>query len=183
MPTALLVTTPEELKEIVELQTQNLKQNIGSEEMKSQGFVTMTHNIDVLKQMNDLAPSVLAKEGDQLAGYALTMLKECRNLVPDLNSMFDLLDDLKWKGKELRQYQFYVMGQICVSLPFRGKGVFETLYDYHRKIYSPKFDFIVTEVATRNTRSMRAHEKVGFKIIHQHRDEIDEWAVVLWDWQ
>lgn len=34
-----------------------------------------------------------------------------------------------------------------------------------------------------NPRSLKAHEKVGFRRIATHRDEMDQWDVVLWDWK
>jgi RimJ/RimL family protein N-acetyltransferase len=74
------------------------------------------------------------------------------------------------------------MGQVCIAKPYRGRGLFKALFQHHKKIYQSQFDLFITEIATRNRRSMRAHEKVGFKVIHIHRDEMDEWNVVAWDW-
>jgi len=44
-------------------------------------------------------------------------------------------------------------------------------------------DFVITEVSNDNHRSMRAHERIGFQTVSRHRDELDDWAVVLWDWR
>ena len=49
-------------------------------------------------------------------------------------------------------------------------------------MYFGIFDFCLTEVSTRNLRSMQAHEKVGFRIIHTFKDENEEWNILLWDW-
>ena len=38
--------------------------------------------------MHDLAPAVIIKDNDQVVAYALTMLRECRQLIPDLEPMF-----------------------------------------------------------------------------------------------
>jgi RimJ/RimL family protein N-acetyltransferase len=57
------------------------------------------------------------------------------------------------------------------------------LYQQHRQLLQHKYDFVITEIATRNTRSMRAHQRLGFTTIHIHRDALDEWAVVIWDWR
>ncbi|WP_395850233.1 hypothetical protein [Cystobacter fuscus] len=51
-----------------------------------------------------------------------------------------------------------------------------------RELYAPRFELLLTEVATRNTRSMRANERVGFQTVRGHRDAMDEWALVPWDW-
>jgi len=74
------------------------------------------------------------------------------------------------------------MGQICIDKTYRGKGIFNILYQKHKELYSHKYDLLVTEISVNNPRSLRAHEKVGFKIIHTYHDALDEWAVVVWDW-
>ena len=172
----------EELQQILQLQKENLAQNISEQEINSQGFVTLRHDLATLQIMHELAPSVIVKDGDKLVGYALTMLKECRRLIPDLESMFALLDTLSWKDKSLNSYNYYVMGQVCIAKEYRGKGLFEELYEHHKKIYRSRFDLFITEIATRNHRSLRAHEKVGFKTLYTHSDSLDEWNVVVWDW-
>jgi L-amino acid N-acyltransferase YncA len=177
------VETREELQQILELQQQNHLQNIDEAEMQTQGFVTLTHDIDVLQQMHDLAPSVVAKDNGVVAGYALVMLRECRNLFPPLEPMFKNLDLLEYHGRPLPQYRFYIMGQVCIDKKYRRTGLFDQLYQKHKEIYSTQFDFIVTEVSTRNQRSLRAHERVGFETINTYSDDMDEWAVVLWNWK
>lgn len=177
------VSTTEELQQVLTLQQKNLISNISDDERQSQGFVTLQHTLDTLQQMHQLAPSVVAKDNDKVVGYALTMLPECRQLVPDLEPMFAILDTLEWKQRPLNNSRFYVMGQICIDKEYRGKGLFDLLYQQHKDTYGPQFDCLVTEIATRNHRSLRAHERVGFEVIHTHRDVLDEWVVVVWDWE
>jgi hypothetical protein len=55
------------------------------------------------------------------------------------------------------------------------------LYQKHREEFRDKYDFAVTEISTANYRSLRAHERVGFKTISVFKDAVDEWNVVLWD--
>lgn len=177
------VETNEELQEILELQQQNHIQNIDEMEMETQGFVTLKYDISVLQQMHNLAPSVVAKENNRVAGYALVMLKECRDLFPPLESMFSTLDLLTYENKPLNEYRFYIMGQVCIDKKFRRTGLFDQLYQKHKENYAGRFDFVVTEVSTRNHRSLRAHKRVGFEIIDSYNDDMDEWAVVLWNWK
>jgi hypothetical protein len=167
---------------VLQLQQLNLREKITEKEKAEQGFVTVHHDLATLEKMHRLAPSVIIKDGEQVAAYALTMLRECRELIPELESMFSLLDKLEWKGKPLPTISYYVMGQVCVAKAYRGQGLFDLLFSYHKTIYQPRFELFVTEIATRNTRSIKAHERVGFRTIHTHRDEIDEWLVVAWDW-
>ena len=180
---ACLVTNTDELAQILSLQEQNLPGNITKAEMESQGFLTLRHDLQTLQQMHALSPSVIIKDDNEIVAYALTMLPECRLLVSDLAPMFDLLDGLNWNTQPLSTLRFYVMGQICVAKAYRGRGLVQVLYQHHKKKYQSQFDLFVTEISVRNSRSLRAHEKIGFKTIHIHRDSLDEWAVVAWDWK
>jgi hypothetical protein len=180
---ATTVTGINDLQQILQLQQENLIRNIDAAEMKSQGFVTLEHSLEVLQQMHALAPSIIIKDDNKVVAYALVELRECRQLMPSLEPMFALLDHLQWKNKPVNDYSFYTMGQICIAKDYRGQGLFEKLYEQHKIIYQPRFDLLVTEISTRNHRSLRAHERVGFQTIHTHRDELDEWAVVVWDWR
>lgn len=180
---AVQVSTENELQQILLLQQQNLRGATSAAEEKEQGFVTVRHSLKILQQMHALEPSIIVKDNDHLAAYALVMPRECRTIVPELVPMFEGLDKIEYKGKSLNQYNFYVMGQVCVAAAYRGKGIFDMLYRQHHQALQHKYDFVITEIATRNTRSMRAHERVGFITLHVHSDELDEWAVVIWDWQ
>lgn len=178
-----LISSDDELQQILHLQQLYLRGNNDAAEEKEQGFVTVHHSFEVLYQMHQLSPSVIVKDDDKVVAYALTMVNECRNLIPVLLPMFDMFDRIEYGGKPLKEYKFYVMGQIGVHKDYRGKGLVKLLYDKHREVYGAQYDFIITEIASRNGRSMRAHEKTGFKTIYQFTDETDKWNIVLWDWK
>jgi GNAT superfamily N-acetyltransferase len=182
MWTARPVLDRAELEQILALERANLAQALTSEEARTQGFVTVEHTLPSLEEMHALAPSLVVKAGDALAGYALTMTLEAERCAPILAPMFALLRSLELRGTRLSARRFYVMGQVCVAREYRGQGVFEALYAGHRRVYSTRFDVLVTEIATRNTRSLRAHERAGFEPIHRYRDAVDEWLIVAWDW-
>jgi len=177
MTEARSVRSDRELEQILSLQRENLARNLGAQEIAAQGFVTVEHSLDVLKRMHAISPSIIARDGDALAGYALVMPVECRSFIPILEPMFQRLESLG-----LFRERFYVMGQICVARAWRGQGVFDLLYRAHRDNLRSSYDCSVTEVATRNTRSMRAHARVGFAVIDRYRDATDEWALLRWDW-
>lgn len=144
----------------------------------SDGFVTVQHNLEILQTMHQLAPSVVAWDEDRkIVAYALTMPQEARPLVPVLEPMFELLDQTQISGS------WYVMGQVAVAPSHRGQGVFDALYHQHRVEYSHRWDQIITEVATRNGRSMRAHQRVGFRTLKLYQDPTDHWAIIGWDWR
>jgi ribosomal protein S18 acetylase RimI-like enzyme len=172
----------DELKQILKLQSSNLMQNVSVEAKRSDGFVTVKHDLDLLTKMNYAAGQIVAVDNDIVVGYALVMLKEFREMIPVLSPMFEMFNKLSFKRKRLSDYSFYVMGQICISENYRGKGIFEKLYLLHKKAYSHMFDICVTEVSSKNTRSMRAHQKIGFQTIYSFEDMTDNWHILVWDW-
>ncbi len=177
------IQKPEHIIQLLALQQKNLKKNISIAEMEQEGFVTVEHNFDKLSAMNEALPQIIALINNKVVGYALSMPISFKNKIPELIPMFDLLDNIEYRNKPLKQHRYYVMGQICVDKSVRGMGVFQKLYAQHAKEFAEKFDCIVTEVSINNHRSMKAHEKVGFKTIHEYFDpeNNDTWAVVAWD--
>jgi L-amino acid N-acyltransferase YncA len=178
-----VVTTEDELAQIHQLNQLNIKQNLSEKEKEEEGFVSWLYSIDLLQHMHKLAPSVIVKDNDKVIGYALVTLKEASEFHSDLQTMIANLQPLQYKDKPLFTYSFYCMGQVCIDKNYRGKGVFNSLYQHHKKIYQKQFNLLVTEISTNNSRSQKAHEKVGFKTIHTYRDVMDSWNVVVWDWQ
>jgi len=180
--TIKLAGTEAELSQILALQSANHRDNLSEESRKDSGFVTVRHNLELLKKMNAAAGQVIAKAGDEVVGYALVMLKEFSPLIPVLQPMFNMFNTLVYGDRPLNTYRYYVMGQICVAESHRGKGVFQQLYEGHKQFYAQQFDLCLTEVSSSNRRSMRAHDKVGFKVIHTFEDKTDRWNIVAWDW-
>jgi len=177
------VKTKGELLQIYQLNQENLKSNLSTADQKKEGFVTWLYSIELLEKMHQLAPGIIIKDGDKVVGYALTTLRESSAFHPDLKDMFQNLEEVQYKSRPLSSFHFYCMGQICVAKNYRGKGIVNSLYQKHKEIYSSQFDFILTEISTNNHRSLKAHEKIGFKTIFSHVDAMDELNVVVWDWK
>jgi GNAT superfamily N-acetyltransferase len=178
------VSTAAEVTQILELQAENLASALTPETMASQGFVTVRHDPSLLQRMNETAPAIIAKAANRVVGYALVMPRSFANDVSILYPLFDMLDTLSWKGASLRDNtRWFVMGQICVAAGYRGMGIFDGLYRTMAEKHRARFDFTVTEVAARNTRSLRAHARVGFQTLHVYPDQTtgEEWHVVALD--
>ena len=170
-------STLEELEQIRTLQLQNSSQNISSEEKLQEGFVTVQHSVALLKQMNSACAHIIAKDNNSVAGFALVMLSSFRNEIKVLVPMFERIDELVAKDKT-----YVVMGQICVDKNYRKQGIFRGLYQFYKKELQHEFDYLITEVATINLRSMQAHKSIGFKIIDTYEEDGIVWNVILWDW-
>jgi len=176
------VSTKKELEQIHNLNQQNLKQNLSDEEMLQEGFVSWNYSFELLEKMHQLAPSVIVKDGSDVIGYALVTLKEAASFHIDFEKMITHLKPVVYEAKPLMSFQFYIMGQVCIHKNYRGKGVFPLLFHQHKVSYGKKYELLVTEISNKNLRSLKAHEKVGFKDIFTYREGIDEWNVVAWNW-
>ncbi|HNM24702.1 MAG TPA: GNAT family protein [Saprospiraceae bacterium] len=175
------VSNATELAQILALQSLNHLSAVDADVAADQGFLTVRHDPDVLGRMNAAYPSVVAKDGAELAGYCLVMPPSFAGELPILAPMFDLLGKLEWNGRRIHEWRWFVMGQVCVAEKYRGQGVFDGLYRKLRECCAPDFDLVVTEIAVRNARSLRAHERVGFERLHRYFDPEngEEWWVVV----
>jgi hypothetical protein len=179
-----ILRTADEVSQILELQAANLPSALTPGTMASEGFVTVRHDASVLQRMSETAPAIVAKAAGRLVGYALVMPRSFAPDVPILRPLFELLDTLSWKGASLRANpRWFVMGQICIAEGYRGVGIFDGLYRAMAETYGDRFDFTVTEVAARNTRSLKAHARVGFQTLHVYPDPTtrEEWHVLALD--
>ena len=171
----------EHLKGILSLQQENLSRALSHEEVEKEGFVTVSHTLQNLKKISGSYRHSIAVNGsNEVVGFALVMLKEYRNEIKILVPMFDLIDQLSFKGKLISETRYVVMGQVCVSKEVRKQGVFSKLYTHLAEATQKDFDYIITEVSSNNKPSLKAHTAIGFELLHQHTSESGEvWNVVI----
>jgi ribosomal protein S18 acetylase RimI-like enzyme len=174
------VTADEELHQILALQKENHASTLTKSAAIADGFVTVTHSFDLLRQMNVAAPQVIAKDEKKVVGYALVMLTSFASVIPVLQPMFDQLSTIKYENGKITDRPFYIMGQICIHQSYRGQGVFDGLYRAHQALHAGEYDLCLTSVSPRNQRSKRAHERVGFRTVHTFSDATDEWNILVW---
>jgi GNAT superfamily N-acetyltransferase len=183
MITYQLASTEHELQQILALQALNLPSRLSASDIAGQGFVTVAHIPELLRRMNGAEPAIIAKAGEQLAGYCLAMTRAFRNDIPVLVPMFRIIDTLRLGDRPLADTNYLVCGQICVAADWRGQGIFEGLYQQLRLQYANRYPLLVTEIASRNSRSLRAHQRMGFQHLHTYQAPDGEvWEIVAWDW-
>jgi ribosomal protein S18 acetylase RimI-like enzyme len=173
--------TENELLGILELQKKNLPTNLTEEEIFREGFVTVVHNFDALKKMNDIEQHVIAKDGDKVIAYLLAMTSKSKGDIPVLLSMFENFDKITFQKRKLSDCNYIVVGQVCVAKDYRGLGILDSCYDEYKKKFQKKYDFAITEIALKNQRSINAHKRIGFREIYRFTDEV-EWSIVVWEW-
>jgi len=175
--------TDQDLHQILDLQKKNLARSLSQEEINREGFVTVHHSFAGLKQMNSYEQSVIAKENDIVVAYLLAMTQQSKYDIPILAPMFEVFNQRVYRGRKISEYNYLVVGQVCVAKEFRGKGILDECYQEYKKRFAKKYDFAITEIARNNLRSMKAHERIGFKTIHQYLESNGtDWNIVVWDW-
>ena len=176
--------TDQDLAQILDLQKKNLAQSLSQDEINREGFVTVNHSFAGLKKMNSYEQSVIAKENDMVVAYLLAMTQQSKYDIPILVPMFEVFNQIIYRGRKISTYNYLVVGQVCVAKEFRGKGILDECYSEYKKRFEKKYDFAITEIAQHNLRSMKAHERIGFNTVHQYRESNGtDWNIVVWDWK
>lgn len=166
-------STIDELQQILKLQQENLPQELSAIEKEQEGFVTVHHTFNILKQMNDACPHIIAKHNGNVIGYALCMTKEFKTKISVLIPMFNKIESIISKDAN-----YVVMGQICISKNHRKQGVFRGLYVFMAKALKLNFNIIITEVDSKNIRSLNAHKAIGFKSLKHYESNNQFWEII-----
>jgi L-amino acid N-acyltransferase YncA len=171
------------LVQILELQRQNLKENLSQEERDSQGFVTAKHTFKQLKEINLKENAVIATSDGKVIAYAIAMKRETGKGMPVFDRLFEEVDKIKIGEIKFTHFPYIFVGQLCIAKEFRGQGLVEKLYAFFSTEMQNKYDFIVTDISQENPRSLKAHEKSGYKKIQHFFDFYNNsyWDIVIKD--
>jgi L-amino acid N-acyltransferase YncA len=184
MITYVRANSKSDLEGILKLQKANLAKTLTPDEIQSQGFVTVDHTYDQLEKLNGYEKHIIAKDEKKIVGYLLAMTKRSKSDISILIPMFNAFDIISYKEKKIAEYNYLIVGQVCIDKQYRGQGVLDNSYDAYKKFYKKKYDLAITEIASTNSRSLNAHARIGFKQIYSYTGTDDtEWIVVVWDWK
>jgi hypothetical protein len=184
MPEYSIVQTEEELKGILSLLESNLAINVPDEIEDKEGFLTVAYSLDDLKRMHDVQPGIIAKDKEKVIAYVLALDPVIKKDFTILAPLLDLFDKIIYEGKPVSTYNYLIIGQACIEKNYRGKGVFKKIYSAYNARFRDKYDFAISEIATRNKRSMNAHQRIGFIPVHEYTgpDGV-QWTIVILDWK
>ena len=173
-----------DLAGILQLQKENLPGALTKVEIQTQGFLTVKHSLELLKSLNDIEKHIIGKDGDKVVAYLLAMTKKSEKEIPVLFPLFEKFRKIQFKNKPVSDYNYLVVGQVCVHKSYRGQGILDNCYAAYRDYYKEKYTFAITEIANSNQRSQNAHKRIGFTEIHQYEnDNGGKWNIVIWDWR
>ncbi|MCM4171265.1 N-acetyltransferase [Arenibacter sp. TNZ] len=167
-------TKDSELQQILSLQQKNLITNLGPGEKEKEGFVTVSHTLELLTKMNTACPHIIAKDQEKVVGYALCMHPLFGNDIEVLKPMFKEIASVVPKAEP-----YMVMGQICIDKEYRRRGIFRKLYETMKNTIQPYFTSIITEVDASNLRSLEAHYAVGFKDLKTYSAGGQDWKLIV----
>lgn len=171
-----------DLPGILSLQRKNLQEALSPEEFQKEGFVTIAHDIQILRSMNNKHQHSVLKEGDAVIGYALAMHKSFSHDIPILTPMLARIDKQLQLINPSDPLDYIIMGQICIAKEYRGMGLFSMLYKDLKNRLSSEYEHIITEVDMQNPRSLRAHQKVGFETLEVYKKGGRTWNLIIWNW-
>ncbi len=163
----------DQLKQILELQRENLVEGLTEEIRSAEGFVTLKHSLELLAHMNAVCPHIVALDGDKVIGYALSMHPSFSEELPLIQPMFKRVRALLPAGS-----RFMVMGQVCIAKDYRKKGIFRGLYHRMQIALRNDFEWIITEVDDRNQRSLNAHYAIGFRDMEVYESDGRTWHLI-----
>lgn len=175
--------TDESLNQILDLQKRNLKKYLSKAEKESQGFVTAEHTFEQLKKINNAEPCVIITDNGKVIAYAIAMLESSANDMPVFDDLFSTVASLTYKNQLMTCYKYIFVGQLCIDKNYRGQGLVEKLYAFYKEELKFKYDFAVTDISEHNPRSLKAHQKSGFEVIHTFYDTFTDsnWHIVVMD--
>ena len=174
-----LVSIDNEIPQIKSLQEKNLRQHLTNKEAAEQGFLTASYSLEYLKEMNAAFPSVIAKDGELVVGYAMITTHAVRDGHDLLKDLFNNIDRCRFEGRLLRDASYVVVGQLCVAKEYRGLNLVSKMYDFFADAVRDRYDYIATDVDCDNHRSLKAHAKAGFQVIDSLVYGGKKWDIVI----
>ena len=144
------------------LQSQH-RDNLSDSE-KQDGFISVRFTMETLNEMTDNGITVVAVADDITAG--VLSAQSCDyNLrsIPLAAKLIEACHGLTFQNEDIELDRAIICGPVCVAKDFRGQGIFEKMYDVFKVEARDSYDLGLTLIARTNPRSLRAHEKIGYK--------------------
>ena len=171
-----------DLLQIRELNQNNLINNLSRKDILEYGFVTLNYNIELLKDVNKIQKSIVARDNDKIVGYAIVIDKTVYGLNKLFDDLIDRLSTISFNSKKLKNVNYALVGQLCIKKEYRGMDIVKKIYDFYKKEYSKKYQYLITDIDEKNKRSLSAHLKIGFQIIDNFSWGDSNWNIILWNW-
>jgi len=77
--------------------------------------------------MNELTPAIIAKQSNRVVGYVLATDKSLLSEHPLLRDLSNQINKISLRNKTIEDFNYLVVGQLCVAKEFRGLGIAQQL--------------------------------------------------------
>ena len=112
-----------DLLQIRELNQNNLINNLSRKDELEYGFVTLNYNMELLKDVNKIQKSIVARDNDKIVGYAIVIDKTVYGLHKLFDDLIDRLSTISFNSKKLKNVNYALVGQLCIKKEYRGMGI------------------------------------------------------------
>lgn len=147
---------PEDLAQVMELNRRNHGAHGGAQPADNK-MLRIAYDRQALIQIARAEELVVAFDNQWLAGYYLVGRK---------SGLASLQYQLHWVASQpfLRTETTGYGCQVCIDTRYRGQGLYPLLLDALDNQLSGKYDHLVCSIASRNTASVQAHLREGWKL-------------------
>lgn len=153
---------------MLELQQQNLYSELTDLEREA-GFVTTPFTLPQIEDIISKEGLFISEIDSRLIAYAFAGTWDYFDQWPIFPFMTSRFPQLTYKNFDISREKSFQYGPVCVEKSYRGKQVFNHVFEEMRLHWLEKYPLSITFINQINSRSCRAHQKIGWDII----DEFD----------
>ena len=165
------LTSKNHFEFIQQMINDNLIQRVDRSVQEKEGFLIANFDKDALKKFHEVCPILLAMERNEVLGYVIVGNEKSVGIDPIIDAMIKEGKN-QVEGTDFPSSNKYIfVVQVCVKKAYRKKGVFQQLYATLISKHKNTHSLILTEVLSHNKRSLLAHQRLGFEILHSGNKE------------
>lgn len=142
---------------IFKLLRENLAKNVSAEEKRDDLLHYEPTDEELETIINDTGV-YLSLRGETLKGYFMTMSKELAASIPFEAELLEHAEEMLFKDKLIKEYDYVILAQICVAKEFKGGMTFHRLHvATHSMLKEQGFEIGVGEILDTNSLSLAVH--------------------------
>jgi hypothetical protein len=172
---------PDDISEVLRLQSQYLVSNLDAEQKKG-GFVTTPFTVEQLTDVIDQEGLFLAKKNEVLVAYCFAASWQYFSAWPIFEYMVRLFPEWSFQKQEITVDNSFQYGPICIDVPFRGQGIINGLVEFMRQNMVVRYPIAVTFINKINAPSFKAHtQKLNWHVISEFEFNNNKYYVLAID--
>ncbi|MDQ3292285.1 MAG: hypothetical protein M3Q05_13440 [Bacteroidota bacterium] len=158
------VATEADVPAVVNLANQYTFQNL-SEQERQTGFLTGVFTEVAVRSMITSAPSIVAYNQQELAGFILNTNLLANQYPPLVQEIIKELSQLMFREIPVEQFRYFFYGPVLVARKYRQHGLLKKLFMKTKEELSTKFNLGIAFIDQDNDSSFRVHKNLGWEVI------------------